>query len=104
MPGSKQEWHAPETLEGLAEKADRNLNLKHGFGTGGAMQQLKRLVGTVHLVIGAYILVGILLALYLNVNIFFMSLSGISPFVVFVAALLAVSDLAEGLAEYLPKK
>ena len=68
------------------------------------MQQIKRLIGTVHLVIGAYILSGIILALYLNVNIFFISLKGINPFVMLVAALLAVSDLAEGLLEYIPKK
>ncbi|MEM4347985.1 MAG: hypothetical protein QXN37_00220 [Candidatus Anstonellaceae archaeon] len=63
-----------------------------------------RFLGTVHLVIGAYILIGLVLALYLNVNIFFISLKGVHPFVMFIAALLAVSDLAEGLLEYLPKK
>ncbi|MEM4554512.1 MAG: hypothetical protein QXT25_01535 [Candidatus Anstonellaceae archaeon] len=63
-----------------------------------------RFVGTVHLVIGSYILVGLVLALYLNVNIFFISLKGVQPFVMFIAALLAVSDLAEGLVEYFPKK
>ncbi|MCX8196721.1 MAG: hypothetical protein N3G80_00155 [Candidatus Micrarchaeota archaeon] len=62
-----------------------------------------RFIGTIHLVIGAYVLVGILLALYLNINIFFISLKGVHPFVMFIAALLAVSDLAEGLLEYLPK-
>ncbi len=67
-------------------------------------QQMGRIVGTVHLVIGAYILVGVILALYLNINIFFINLSGVHPFVMLIAALLAVSDLAEGLLEYLPKK
>lgn len=55
---------------------------------------------TVHVVIGAYVLLGIMLAIYLNVNIFIISLQGVTPFVMLVAALLAISDLVGGLLEF----
>ena len=61
---------------------------------------LKKMGATVHVVIGAYVLLGIMLALYLNVNIFIISLQGITPFVVLVAALFAISDLVGGLLEF----
>ena len=61
---------------------------------------MKKRGATVHVVIGAYVLLGVLLALYLNVNIFIISLQGIHPFVMLVAALLAVSDLVGGLLEF----
>ena len=64
---------------------------------------LRKMVATVHLVIGAYVLLGVLLAIYLSFNIFFIDLRGVHPFVMVVAALLAVSDIAGGLLEFVPK-
>ena len=66
----------------------------------GGIVFLKKMGATVHVVIGAYVLLGVLLALYLNVNIFIISLQGVTPFVMLIATLLAVSDLAGGLLEF----
>jgi len=65
---------------------------------------LKKMGATVHVVIGGYVLLGVLLALYLNINIFIISLQGVQPFVMLVAALLATSDLVSGLLEFAPER
>ncbi|MFA6490183.1 MAG: hypothetical protein WCT52_05925 [Candidatus Micrarchaeia archaeon] len=61
---------------------------------------LKKMGATVHVVIGTYVLLGVMLALYLNINIFIISLQGVTPFVMLIAALLAISDLVDGLLEF----
>lgn len=61
------------------------------------------MAATFHLIVGLYLLIGLLLAIYLNINIFFVNLQGIPPFLAVVAALFAVSDIAEGLVEFIPK-
>ncbi len=80
-------------------KAGRNLNPQRRYKCGGIVF-LKKMGATVHVVIGAYVLLGIMLALYLNINIFIISLQGITPFVVLVAGLFAISDLVGGLLEF----